>query len=542
MAERQLKLLIVEDEANTRKLISMIIDWNALDIHIVGEACTGAEALDLIDDLLPDIVLTDIEMPYMDGLTLSQRILERYRDITIIILTAHEHFEYAQQALRAGVSNYLLKPLNRDSFEKTMGETVAAIRSRRALVGRMETSYNYMQGHRQFFVERLLSELVHKGLTEGMEDMLEMVNINFEKDSQYALALMNITKGEVPTFPAQKYFILNNCRDYFIKNYGESGKVHIFADGLDNLALLSYDPNMDLADVCRQMTNAIGDSLQCRLFFGVSDPVRNTDALPRAYVQASDALRLNRMSGNEPESYYVETWLKSLEEHSIEERVPDLLLFVKNGLGKQAAVLAVSLLRQVEAVSGKDLNAAKVFVIGVLSRAVETLVEEGILQLALLKQITPFYPQLLAQKSFSELKDMFTTQLKELCSLAEEQVRQKSGKTVSQIVAALADEYGNPELSLCYMARRFFFNSSYLSRVFKAHTGKSFSEYLLELRIHKACEMLNESDFKAYQLANLVGIPDPNYFAKCFKKVMSVSFQAYKLDPGIVFPYRQTDK
>jgi two-component system response regulator YesN len=174
-----------------------------------------------------------------------------------------------------------------------------------------------------------------------------------------------------------------------------------------------------------------------------------------------------------------------------------------------------------------DLNAVKVFTIGFLARASEMLAEQGIPWLTLMRDITPCYSDLLNKQSIKDVDLEFCQLVSLLCELTESHQRQKIGEAVSKAIQNIQENYSDPDLSLSAMSRKLSFNSSYLSRAFKEFTGKTFSEYLIEMRINTARAILERSDCKAYQLAQLVGIPDPNYFTKCFKKVIGVSFQSY---------------
>ena len=120
MNRNLLKVLIVDDEQNTRNLLKLCIDWDSLGMDIIGDADSGIEALDIMQETKPDIVLTDIEMPYMDGLMLSKQIMSQFIDVYVVILTAHEQFSYAQQAITIGVSDFILKPIDPELITNTL--------------------------------------------------------------------------------------------------------------------------------------------------------------------------------------------------------------------------------------------------------------------------------------------------------------------------------------------------------------------------------------------------------------------------------------
>ena len=115
-----LKVLIVDDEYLIRNLLKLRINWDEYGMTVVGEASNAREALDMIDEYMPDIIFTDICMPYMDGIEFSKIALERYPDIKILILTGHDEFEYARRSIKIGVSDFILKPINVNEIEKSL--------------------------------------------------------------------------------------------------------------------------------------------------------------------------------------------------------------------------------------------------------------------------------------------------------------------------------------------------------------------------------------------------------------------------------------
>jgi two-component system response regulator YesN len=454
----------------------------------------------------------------MDGLTLSRRIKKSYPDVTVIILTAHDHFKYAQQALNSGVDSYVLKPADKTVLEQAVSETAGRIREKRALLSRMEISYKYVQNHQPFFRGRLLSELTRKGSAEGINEILEAAGVSFGAESLFTLALMSITGDGSADFTARKYFLLNNCRDYIDENYNTHGQLFTFEDGTDNLAVLSHLKDTDLPLICRRVTEAVGGSLGCGLRYGVSDPFKEASDLPKARAQAEEALQLAIISDSDVSQGQI----------NLEEQVSALLLFIKSGLSSKAVPLAGSLIYHSGESHGGDLNAAKMFAVGFLSRTTDMLSNMGIPWLTLAALVTPWYAHIFEKGTFAEVVSLFTGQVSVLCETAEEYQRKKTGETVAKILNDIEENYGDADLTLSSLAHRHSLNSSYLSRAFKNYTGKPFSEYLVETRIRKAYEIMERGDLKAYQIAQMTGIPDPNYFAKCFKKVAGVSFQAYK--------------
>lgn len=521
------KLLIVEDETNIRNLIRATVDWDGLGIKIVGEAATGLEAIDLIEEFRPDIVLTDIEMPYMDGLELSHRILQRYSGISVIILTAHDQFDYAQQALKIGVSNYILKPIDQKKIEETLRAAIGQIAQRRNRLSEMEMSHSYVQNHRRFFRDRSLEEMIHKGRSEGLEEFLNMVGVRFSQDALFSLALMTVSKGDASCPAADRYLWLSNCRSYIEEQYAPGKQLWVFWDRMEALVLLCADPALDFTLLCQQMMEDIEENMRCHVHVGLGAAAKTVDQLPMIYRGARDALRLAMLAGKTV-LYTHAAFSMDGDQKSLERNLRDLILYVKNGMGDKVTGVGRALLNQAASQRGGDLNAAKMFAMHVLTAAINESAEAGIPSRMLMTNIASVFEKFLGFSTMAEVAALLEEQLVSLSNIAAERQRDHSNHMVTGVLRYVEENYGNADLSLSYVADRFSINSSYLSRIFKADTGKPFSEYLIDLRVNIAKQMLQTNAYKAYQLAQFVGIPDPGYFTKCFRKVTGVSFQAYK--------------
>ncbi len=114
-----IKVLIVEDEAGARNLLKIIVNWEEFHMKIMGEASNGREALFCMEKELPDLVVTDIRMPVMDGIELAEEIMKKYPSVKVIIITAYDEFKYAQQAIRAGAAGFILKPMKRQAASRS---------------------------------------------------------------------------------------------------------------------------------------------------------------------------------------------------------------------------------------------------------------------------------------------------------------------------------------------------------------------------------------------------------------------------------------
>ena len=125
------RIMLVDDEEEVRKAIMRKMDWEQLGFVLVGDAENGEDALEQLEQLEPDVVMTDIRMPYMDGLTFTGKIREKYPSVKILIFSGYDDFEYARQAISVGVEQYLLKPITRSALQKVLVEIREKIENQR---------------------------------------------------------------------------------------------------------------------------------------------------------------------------------------------------------------------------------------------------------------------------------------------------------------------------------------------------------------------------------------------------------------------------
>ena len=132
------KVMIIDDEEALRSLLKQTINWEAKGLSVVGEAASGSEAINIIDDLKPDIVFVDIRMPFMDGIEFSKLAIERYSKLKVLILTAFDDFQYAKECIGIGITEYLLKPIVQTDIDEVLDRVIAKLDEERAGEGAFE--------------------------------------------------------------------------------------------------------------------------------------------------------------------------------------------------------------------------------------------------------------------------------------------------------------------------------------------------------------------------------------------------------------------
>lgn len=525
--KQPLKVILVDDEQNIVNLLKLCIQWNQLNMEVIGEANCGIEALDLIEELKPDIVLTDIQMPYMDGIELSKQILKRYIDINVVILTAHEQFEYAQQAISIGVSDFILKPIDPELITTTLKNLQEKIYDNRKRLLSLETSFKYVQRNLNDLRNKFLNDLIN-GNFDHMQIFkdLEISNITLNNSgTPMQVSVINIFFDSNKYTTIKKQMILQNCIEYILETFGLNKNLYVFEDAYSNIVLINNDSSVYLPEISEHITLYFQSNINTNVFCGVGTIVSLVKDISLSYKQAKDSLKLSYILNENVVSYH--THIDSPSIDTSNNPLDDLDVLIKLGLQKQAIEATSKLLYSTLQEDIHDLSKTKLLAIDISSKIVEILTQNGV-SLTSLNFVNLSYSNLIGLKLYTDIEKYVIEIISKACALMKKTNKHKSSDVVSQIIKHLETNYSDDTISLSSLAKQFYINSSYLSRVFKSETEKSFSEYLVELRIQKAIQLLEVADYKAYQLAQMVGIPDPIYFVKCFKKVTGVGFQEFK--------------
>lgn len=344
MNNEMLKVLLVDDEENIRNLVRACIDWNEIGYEISCEASSGLEALDVLEEFHPDIIITDIRMPFMDGLEFAAIAVERYPYVKIIVLTAYEEFEYAKKGIKIGIADFLLKPVKRADLRNSL--------------------------------------------------------IDLKKK----IELERISKDEI---------------------------------------------------------NEIG-------------------------------------------------------------------FYIKAGIFDKAVVVIDRILNDSIAARKNNNEQLRVLAVNIVTVVLNSITELGLSYEGIFESKSLSYSQVLKIDTIPEMKEYLDGLVSNAVNLIKSARTKKSNKILNDIITFIDANISDPGLSLASLAKTFYLNSSYLCRVFKQETGQTFVEYLTRVRIEMGISLVKETDLRAYEIGDKVGIPDPNYFGKCFKKYTGMSVNDFK--------------
>lgn len=488
------RVILVEDEATVREGMVQKIDWQAHGFQLVGACENGKQALALLEQQPVEVVITDINMPVMDGLSLSKQIHQRWPDTRIVILTGFDDFSYAQSAIRYRVSEYILKPITakqlRDLLDKLRQELDA--RLPKAELEKAKAAL------REDFLRRLLAEEIP---ADEMERKIRELPLHLAL-GQSCAALLN-TEAD----PQQALQTLKEIA----ADWGE-----VCWDSADRLALLSggEQPEQNIQTMLQRAAGCLGPVTAV-----IGPSVGRPGELFHSVAQARAGWEhLYRCA---PGGVY-----------TTEQLLASLPVKPDTGEIRRRLLKEIKMLNREQSLDILAEFFGALRDSGLRREAVLVLLRKLTMQLMEWGEQHPALPQdILEQLERQPNLDAAHTCLQAYVQAMLEAGEQQGDSAARQGVRAveyIKEQYHNPSLSLQHMTVYLSVSTSYFSTMFKNHTGVTFVEFLTRLRMNKARELLATTDKKNYEVAAAVGYDDPGYFRSIFKKTTGKSPSEYR--------------
>lgn len=528
--EKLTRIMIVDDEETTRRFFCICVNWESLGMQVVCEASNGMEALNLIEDYNPEIVFTDIRMPNMDGLELSRKIAADYPYIKIVILTAFKDFDYAKESINIGISDLLLKPLNKSEVQKVANKLKEEIRAEQQHWSEFDQLKQQLQENFVYLKEKTLNDIIRNSY--DMTDIKQRLSYYYPDGLPdfLQISLFEASRSELPgsIFEEQRLFLQMQSLE-IAKSFFCNDSVEIFLDNSQRIVVLSLNSRVNTVNRYEQLKALIFNKLKCFVSIGIGNSYTDLKYMSRSYSEALDALKFSRFScHNQIISFRDDMSFSTQQQYVQSDKSDEIIFFVKAGLEEKAVSTIESMFKELDADGSISVEQLKVICVNVISKILNTITEMGLTYKDVLGYKEFPFQEIFEITSADNLQN-YIIKLIITITASINLIRSRKGKAVIENIKVYLHEHiSDSGLSLSSVANNFYINLSYLSRIFKKETGQKFSEYLLKIRMEKALELINTTDLKAYQVADTVGISDAYYFSNCFKKFFGESISEYK--------------
>ena len=527
-------ILIVDDEKKIREGISRNIDWGSYDINICGTASSGLEALDIIDLFMPGIVITDISMGDMDGLELLEIINQTYPTVKVILISGYKEFEYARKAVALNAFSYITKPINSKLLLDKVIEAKNEIEKRISEVKindviRKKLRENILVVKDSFFTTLMEGKLRNRAEIESRGEFLEInlayeqflisilafeaggavKNKNFYDISFYKAAIMSKTEEKI-----------NEMYSCYVFNLGERIGVMTCSDLIEKSLLM---------DRLEQIKNWVNNNMGLSLSIGVGNVSGSIDKISLSYRSALDAMQYSVVLGKNvviDSDKIAETTKEKIAMDDFESFMGNnediLIAAIKNSDRHIVRNSLDEIFTSVNQIVRNDIRQKERVVFLLAFYLTKILFATEI-------QGHQYYGNesdlFVVMNSMTGLEDIRSFMLEFFVEAIREYDKTKQNRNSYLVGQAIKfiDVYQDSSVTLVSVAERLQIHPSYLSKIFKQGTGKSFSEHLINNKMNSAKQLLKTTNKKVYEIANSIGYKDVAHFTKLFKKSFGVS-------------------
>lgn len=530
-----LKVFLVEDEFIVREGIKNIIDWSAHGYEFCGEASDGELALPMIQKMKPDIVITDIKMPFMDGLELSKLIKKELPWTEIIILTGYAEFEYAKEAIKIGIAEYLSKPIKSEELLKAVDNIAAKIEEKRK---EREIREKYQKEMAENFLKdrKELFQYLVTG-TKSVAELLEMAD-DLQMDLSAMWYNIVLVKSQSIKHAHDEYSNRLVRLEESMKKLDDESHILVFDRNLEGKAFLfKADTKEELeriqGEYLRRMQAILDENEYIRYFGGVGEPVNRLKELSFSFEKASHAFahRYLMKESRILNSSEIETgvYLEN-EEFHIHDVNPKQINrtkiseFLKLGEAAEAIYFVEEFFKGL----GSNAMNSSMFRQYIVMDAYFC-VAEFLEELQIPKDAMTEYEVNPEDTQNKEAATAYVARLIQWAvGLREKTASNRYGHVVDEVMRYIEENFADEELSLNSLASHVNFSPSHLSMIFSQQTGQTIIKCLTDYRLNKAKELLRCTNKKNNVIALEVGYKDPHYFSYLFKKTQGMTPTQYR--------------
>lgn len=525
-------VMLVDDEEDVRQAIAKKLDWEQIGFQVVGNAENGEEALELAEQLRPDVVMTDIKMPFMDGLTFCRRLKESQMSAKIVIFSGFDEFEYAKEAITLEVEEYILKPINaaelRSVFERikiTLNKEIAEKRN-------VDQLNRYYQESLPVMRDQFLS-----GLVEGRipEETIEQFNDSYELNLQascYSAAViqMDCTDGSGERLQhmmaaSGKQILDEHLHNRFryrsvllldrivvvgmMESAEEISRMIYFLDQICKICkrVLSVNTTAGIGQVCTHLA---------QLHFSYEGAVSAFES--RILLEPNQAIYIKDIEPNAGREFV-------LEDNNIQR----IIYAVKLGSREELKSEVEELIQYMKGVA-MTLNQYQIALMEMVTEILKFIRAYGVEVAQVFGEGFDLYKTAAQFDSLDALGEWLENTLLKLRSFVRQERKDTAKLLIERAIQYIEQHYADSDLSVETLCSYLNVSSTYFSSLFKKETRMGFVAYLTNRRMEQAVYLLDTTDQKTYMISDQVGYTEPNYFSYVFKKHYGIAPSRYRVN------------
>ncbi|MDP4093090.1 MAG: response regulator [Bacillota bacterium] len=528
------KVFLVEDEIVVREGISKNIPWEAYGFLYSGDAPDGELALPLIRQIQPDLLITDIRMPFMDGLALIELVRKELPRTKIIIISGHDDFSYAQQAIRMGVEQYLLKPILKEKLVETLIALHKKMETEQKQQEYLEKFRREVQEYETFTSRRFFEQIVTGSLSVlEISETAKALDIDMNAPF-YNIVLFSLNNtgydGSVPESYTDALAVLQDKIRQFIADHQElilfiwnvTTYAVLVKGGQDNIKMRTADCIKNIQSYCTMASRDVNWHIAC------STPVSRLGSIPACFAEASRVLSYRYLC---PEEHILSE--ASIQDYRKKEGPgtntaidqEHIYNFLSNGAVEEIDDFIDQLLQSAEGESISLPLLCRYLTMTAYFASVKYL--DSIDCRADSLWLLEFRPND-SVSTPEKVRQYMRQVMEQVLELRDRESKKQQRDLLNQAIEFIDQHYQEESISLDRVAKKVNISPNYFSAIFSQEVGLTFIEYLTNKRIDGAKHILCHTDKRLGEIAFAVGYKDPHYFSFVFKKVTGCTPSEYR--------------
>ncbi|MCR4670931.1 MAG: response regulator [Saccharofermentans sp.] len=526
------KVFICEDESIVREGLRDMIPWEKYGFEFAGDAPDGEMALPMIRKIKPDVLITDITMPFMDGLSLAKTVTKELPDIKIIVISGYSDFEYARKAIQIGVEQYLLKPVTKTDMINVLEAT------RKKIIEENEQK-DYVKLYEQEFkkFERMSHRAFFEKLVEGtmsVEQIYEeadKLHLNLSAD-EYNIVIFSIMDQDQTTYSGDA----SGVTDSLLNQFMQYPDYIIFRCNLFSYAVLIKGDGESLKrmeDKCVKMIREQCEMSSARLDWHVAVGVKTNrlSGLSSCYQDANRAFAYRHIFPTQhiftseqlkPEQYVQdEDEINKIDAGKFDPMI--IRYFVQTGTINEIGTFTDEYMQSLEG-SVHSILFRYYLLVSIRVNVELALKESGVTPEQISDLLPTFDMNTAAEEVRSYLRDILTVAI----NLRDTEAQKRGNDIIDNAVKYINEHYSDEDISLDSVAEEINISANYLSALFSNKVGLSFVEYITRKRMARAKILLRNTSKRSGEIANEIGYKDPRYFSFVFKKNQGCTPSQYR--------------
>lgn len=531
------KVFLVEDEIVVREGIRKNIQWEQYGFSYVGDAPDGELALPLIRQIQPDLLITDIKMPFMDGLALSELVRKELPRTKIVIISGYDDFAYAQQAIRMGVEQYLLKPVIKEKMVDLLSSLYKKMEAEQKQREYLSMFQREAQEYEAFSRRRFFEQVVTGGLSVSeISETAKAMEIDLNAPC-YNILLFSLSSAAYDGSAPEGYTsALASLQDRLTNYFLSRAELILFRWNITTHAVLIKGAAEEIAprtQTCVEDIQALCESAgrEVNWHIACGSPVARLSALPACFSEASRILSYRYLCTEE--HILSENSMLSVRDSRETENDPDMAdidqervrCFFSSGSTEEIDEFIAQLLRGAGEENVPLAMYYRYLTMTVYFAAAAYLDSIGC-------HAESYWPPELRPKDQiatpQEARNYMRQIMLHALRLRDRESKKQQRDLLNKAIAFIDERYSEETISLDKVAQTVNISPNYFSAMFSQEIGQTFVEYLTEKRINEAKRMLRQTDLRSSEIGFAVGFRDSHYFSFVFKKVSGCTPSEYR--------------